>query len=86
MARLISKKDVEVLSIGGLYEEKAGVTPSLVRKGLVEVYKKPVSTLSGKKCKFLCVGMRLEEDRGEPWSMSAFVRRTAPDLLNNLRP
>lgn len=43
--------------------KKAGVIPSLVRKGLVEVYKKPVSALSGKKCKFLCA-RREPEERG----------------------
>ena len=46
--------------------KKAGVIPSLVRKGLVEVYKKPVSALSGKKCKFLCVRREPEEERGKP--------------------
>lgn len=35
--------------------KKAGVIPSLVRKGLVEVYKKPVSPMSDKKLKFLKV-------------------------------
>ena len=39
--------------------KKAGVIPSLVRMGLVEVYRKPVSPMSDKKLKFLRV-------KGEP--------------------
>ncbi|MDH5200139.1 MAG: hypothetical protein OEW93_04545 [Candidatus Bathyarchaeota archaeon] len=33
--------------------KKAGAVPSLVRKGLVEVYKRPVSPMSRKRHKFL---------------------------------
>jgi len=32
---------------------KAGVIPSLVGKGLIEVIKKPISLVNGKKLKFL---------------------------------
>ena len=45
--------------------KKAGVVPSLVRKGLVEVYKKPVSAMSGKKCKFLCIRREPEDKQDE---------------------
>jgi hypothetical protein len=37
--------------------KKAGVIPSLVRKGLVEIYKGPSSPGSEKRCKYLrCTG------------------------------
>jgi hypothetical protein len=45
---------------------KKAVVPSLVRKGLVEVYKKPVSALSGKKCKFLCIRREPEDRQNDP--------------------
>ena len=42
--------------------KKAGAVPSLVRKGLVEVYKRPVSPMSRKTHKFLrAKGERKEE-------------------------
>lgn len=41
----------------------AGAVPSLVRKGLVEVYKRPVSAMSEKKLKFLRVK---KTPQGEP--------------------
>ena len=46
--------------------KKAGVIPSLIRKGLVEVHRRPVSTLSGKKHKFLRVTKEPTENQGEP--------------------
>lgn len=46
--------------------KKAGVIPSLVRKGLVEVYKKPVSPMSNRKLKFLRVKGEPHERPEEP--------------------
>lgn len=46
-------KQVGEIMTKDIPHKKAGVIPSLVRKGLIEVYKKPVSTMSGKKHKFL---------------------------------
>jgi hypothetical protein len=41
--------------------KKAGAVPSLVRKGLVEVYKRPVSPMSRKTHKFLRAKAEAEE-------------------------
>jgi len=41
--------------------KKAGAVPSLVRKGLVEVYKRPVSPMSRKTHKFLRAKGETEE-------------------------
>jgi hypothetical protein len=41
--------------------KKAGVIPSLVKKGLVEVYKKPSAPGGRKKCKFLRCKRKDEE-------------------------
>ncbi|MCW3979161.1 MAG: hypothetical protein NWF12_05385 [Candidatus Bathyarchaeota archaeon] len=46
--------------------KKAGVIPSLVRKGLVEVNKRPVSAMGERKLKFLRVKKEPEEKQGEP--------------------
>lgn len=46
--------------------KKAGAVPSLVRKGLVEVYKRPVSAMSEKRLKFLRVKKTPEEKQAEP--------------------
>ena len=42
--------------------KKAGVVPSLVRKGLLEVYKKQVSPMSSKKHKYLKVKETEEQE------------------------
>ena len=42
--------------------KKAGAVPSLVRKGLLEVFKRPVSSMSQKSHKFLKVKREIEED------------------------
>ncbi len=41
--------------------KKAGVIPSLVRKELVEVFKKPASSMSRKKHKFLRIKVEGDE-------------------------
>lgn len=41
--------------------KKAGAIPSLVKKGLVEVYKKPSTPGGKKKCKYLRCRRRNEE-------------------------
>ncbi len=46
--------------------KKAGVIPSLVRKGLVEVFKRPVSVMRGKKHKFLRAKREPQEKTDEP--------------------
>ncbi len=46
--------------------KKAGVIPSLVRKGLVEVFKRPVSVMRVKKHKFLRVRSEPREKTDEP--------------------
>jgi len=46
--------------------KQAGVIPSLVRKELVEVNKRPVSTMGERKLKFLRVKKEPEEKQGEP--------------------
>lgn len=42
--------------------KKAGAIPSLIRKGLVEVYKRPVSPMSRKRHKFLRVKGEAKEE------------------------
>jgi len=46
--------------------KKAGVIPSLVRKGLVEVKKRPTSAMGERKLKFLRVKKKPEGEQGEP--------------------
>jgi hypothetical protein len=58
-----------ILRVGDLMAKdvplkKAGVIPSLVRKGLVEVYKRPVSSMSRKTHKYLRAKDR--EEKAEP--------------------
>jgi len=58
-----------ILRVGDLMAKdvplkKAGVIPSLVRKGLVEVYKRPVSSISRKTHKYLRAKDR--EEKTEP--------------------
>lgn len=45
--------------------KKAGVIPSLVHKGMVEVYKRSVSFMGGKKHKFLRVKGEPQEENDE---------------------
>lgn len=58
-----------ILRVGDLMAKdvplkKAGVIPSLVRKGLVEVYKRPVSSMSKKTHKYIRV--KAQEEKAEP--------------------
>lgn len=45
--------------------KKAGVIPSLVRRGIVEVYKRQVSAMRGKKHKFLRVRTEPQKKNNE---------------------
>jgi len=58
-----------ILRVGDLMAKdvplkKAGAIPSLVRKGLVEVYKRPVSSMSKKTHKY--IRAKAQEEKAEP--------------------